>query len=160
MPELEQELGDVLTNCHLTIATAESCTGGLIANRITNVSGSSSYFERGVITYSNQAKIEILNVPSTTIEQFGAVSPETASAMAVGVKDLAHTDIGLGVTGIAGPTGGTTEKPVGLIYIGIAGNNKVVTHEFMLKGSRIEIKEQTAEVALKKLLDFVNAIPP
>ena len=158
MSELEQELGEVLIARHLTIATAESCTGGLISNRITNISGSSNYFERGVITYSNRAKIELLNVPSVTIEQFGAVSPETATAMAVGVKELAHTDIGLGVTGIAGPTGGTPEKPVGLVYIGIFGNNKKETHEFNFKGSRIEIKNQTADAALKIILGFVNKI--
>jgi nicotinamide-nucleotide amidase len=110
MGKIEIELGELLIKRNLTLATAESCTGGLIADMITNVSGSSRYFERGVVTYSNESKIELLKVPLETIEKFGAVSEESATAMATGIKGLAGTDLGLAVTGIAGPSGGTPEK--------------------------------------------------
>jgi nicotinamide-nucleotide amidase len=113
--ELEEALGRILTERGLTIAVAESCTGGLIADKITNVSGSSMYFERGVVVYSNQSKTELLNVPKELIKTHGAVSKEVAEAMAAGVRRLAGTDIGISTTGVAGPTGGTSEKPVGLV---------------------------------------------
>ena len=109
-----------LTEKKLTIAVAESCTGGLITNRLTDVSGSSDYLERGLVTYSNAAKISMLGVPAEIIEKHGAVSEETARLMAEGVRKLAGTDLGLSSTGIAGPTGGSKEKPVGTVYIALA----------------------------------------
>jgi len=140
----------------LTLATAESCTGGLIASRITNIPGSSEYFERGLITYSNKSKIELLKVAPEIIEEFGAVSSETAEAMAKGIKDLANTDLGLGVTGIAGPSGGTTEKPVGLVYIALASDRGVINRKFNFTGGRLEIKQQTAEAGLKIIVDYLK----
>ncbi|WP_455392880.1 CinA family protein [[Eubacterium] cellulosolvens] len=159
MSTLENELGELLTSRKLTLATAESCTGGLIANRITNVPGSSNYFERGVITYSNQAKVELLNVPGDTLERFGAVSAETAIAMAAGIRSLARTDLGLAVTGIAGPTGGTPEKPVGRVHIALASSDRVEQFKFNFNGTRLEIKQQTAEAALKLTVDYLTKLP-
>ena len=153
---LESLIGELLTIKKLTIATAESCTGGLIANRITNVPGSSKYFERGIISYSNESKTELLNVPLNIIESTGAVSEQTAKAMAIGVKELAKTDLGLGVTGIAGPGGGTIEKPVGLVYIGFATNLSVKVKRYNFNGNRKEIKQQTADAALNIILDWLK----
>jgi len=156
MTELEHQLGELLKMHKLTLATAESCTGGLIANRITNIPGSSDYFERGIITYSNESKIELLKVSRETIEKYGAVSSETAEAMAKGVLSLANTDLGLGVTGIAGPSGGTTEKPVGLVYIALASDRGVIHKKFNFTGNRLEIKQQTAEAGLKIIIEFLK----
>ncbi|MDI6917347.1 MAG: CinA family protein [Thermoplasmatales archaeon] len=151
---LEEEIGKILKEKKLRIATAESCSGGGLANRITNVSGSSDYFERGFVTYSVKAKKENLGVPGEIIEKFGVVSDETASAMAEGVKNVSRADIGVGVTGIAGPTGGTKEKPVGTVCIGVSGK-KTVVKTFHFKGSRTEIKNRAAEEALKMLKDYL-----
>jgi PncC family amidohydrolase len=156
MGKIEIELGELLIKRNLTLATAESCTGGLIADMITNVSGSSRYFERGVVTYSNESKIELLKVPLETIEKFGAVSEESATAMATGIKGLAGTDLGLAVTGIAGPSGGTPEKPVGLVYIALASENKVEAFKFNFQGTRLEIKLQTANTALEILINHLK----
>jgi nicotinamide-nucleotide amidase len=156
MVDLEEELGDLLKAQKLTLATAESCTGGLIANMITNIPGSSQYFERGVISYSNQSKIELLNVPENTLINHGAVSSDTAVAMAEGIRSVAKTDLGLGVTGIAGPTGGTTEKPVGLVYIALASEINVKHFKFNFQGTRLEIKQQTAIKALEILIEHLK----
>jgi nicotinamide-nucleotide amidase len=158
MNGLEFEVGSELNIRNLNLATAESCTGGLIANRITNIPGSSKYFERGVVTYSNRSKIELLGVTEKTIEKYGAVSEQTASAMAIRIKELASTDLGLGVTGIAGPSGGTQEKPVGLVYIGLADAINVNVFEFRFNGSRLEIKQQTADAALRIIMDYLNSL--
>jgi len=151
---LEEEIGKILLEKKLRIATAESCTGGGLANRITNVSGSSDYFERGFVTYSVKAKKENLGVPEKIIEKFGVVSDETAAGMAEGVKKVSRTDIGIGITGIAGPTGGTKEKPVGTVCIALSGK-KTVMKTFHFKGSRTEIKNRAAEKALKMLKDYL-----
>lgn len=156
MGKIEIELGELLIKRNLTLATAESCTGGLIADMITNVSGSSRYFERGVITYSNESKIELLKVPFETIENYGSVSEESATAMATGIKELAGTNLGLAVTGIAGPSGGTPEKPVGLVYIALASENKVEAFKFNFQGTRLEIKLQTANTALEILINHLK----
>ena len=156
MNTLESELGEILIKKKLTIATAESCTGGLIANRITNIPGSSKYFESGLITYSNQSKIELLNVPEDIIKQNGAVSRECARAMALGIKALVKTDLGLAVTGIAGPSGGIPEKPVGLVYIAFALDDSIEIREFKFNGNRLEIKQQTSDEALKLILRCLN----
>lgn len=118
---LEQVVGGLLRERGLTLAVAESCTGGLLADRITNVAGSSAYYLGGVNSYSNQLKMDILGVPEDIIAKHGAVSPETAAAMAAGIKEITGADFTIGITGIAGPDGGSAEKPVGLVYIGIAG---------------------------------------
>lgn len=145
---LEEVVGNMLKEKGKTLSVAESCTGGLVAAKITNISGSSDYFERGVVSYSNQAKMEILGVPKDLLEKFGAVSPEVALAMAKGIRQISKTDLGLSVTGIAGPTGGTKEKPVGLIYIALADNNKAWVEKFMFGQDRMINRERTAQAAL------------
>ena len=147
--ELEDVLGRMLTEHHLTIAVAESCTGGFILNKLTNVSGSSAYVERGLVTYSNRSKSELLGVPAKLIKDHGAVSREVAEAMAAGVRRLSGTDIGLSTTGIAGPTGGTEEKPVGVVWIGFASGQEVVAVEHQFGGSRSLIKERASQAALE-----------
>jgi len=152
----EEEIGKILREKMLTLSIAESCTGGLISNLITNFAGSSDYFERGYVVYSNKSKIELLCVPEDTIKKYGAVSPHIAIAMAEGVKRKSCTDIGLSVTGIAGPTGGTLEKPVGLVYIAVAGNNKTECKEYRFKGGREEIKLESAKAALECLREYLK----
>ena len=151
--EPEREIGKLLTERGLTLATAESCTGGLIAHRITNVPGSSGYFERGFITYSNRSKTELLEIDPSLLEEFGAVSPEVAEAMATGARNASGAGIGLAVTGIAGPVTDESRKPVGLVYIAVCLNDgSVVVGENNFKGGRLHIKNQSAEAALALLL--------
>ncbi|MGA2623240.1 MAG: competence/damage-inducible protein A [Bacteroidota bacterium] len=156
---LEQCIGAILVARHLRLAVAESCTGGLIAHRLTNVSGSSRYFDRAVIAYSNQAKVDNLNVPPESIEAHGAVSKEVAEAMASGIRQVARTDIGISTTGIAGPTGGTPEKPVGLAWIGYSDRQETMAIKCQFGYGRLQIKERTAQAALdlirRKLLQLV-----
>jgi nicotinamide-nucleotide amidase len=147
--ELEEVIGRMLAERRLTIAVAESFTGGLLADRITNVPGSSNYFERGVIAYSNKAKIEILQVPEILLERHGAVSSEVARAMAEGVRKIANTGIGLSTTGIAGPTGGSADKPVGLGWIGYADKNESLALKFYFGDDRRRVKERAAQAALE-----------
>lgn len=149
--ELEEIVGKILTERKLTLAVAESCTGGLITDRITNVSGSSKYFERGVIAYSNRSKVEILDVPETLLIQHGAVSSEVAKAMAEGVRRIAEADIGISTTGIAGPTGGSPEKPVGLVWIGYADRDETLALNFFFGEDRRRVKERAAQAALELL---------
>jgi PncC family amidohydrolase len=140
-----------------TISTAESCTGGLISHRLTNIPGSSGYFERGTVVYSNESKIEMLGVPKEVLIESGAVSEQTAKEMAEGVRKLAKTDFGLAVTGIAGPDGGTNEKPVGLVYIALASSNPTIVKKFNFRGDRMEVKEKTSDAALKMLLSALES---
>ncbi len=147
--ELEEVVGRILARKGLHIAVAESCTGGLIANRITNVSGSSTYFERGVVTYSNRSKTELLGVPEPLLKEHGAVSQAVAAAMAAGIRKLAETDIGISTTGIAGPTGGTPEKPVGLVWIGYADAEGNLARKFHLGDGRLRFKERASQAALE-----------
>jgi nicotinamide-nucleotide amidase len=153
---LEEKIGLLLKQKGLKIAIAESCTGGLIANRITNISGASDWFEAGFITYSNRSKILFLGVPEEIIAKKGAVSPDTARLMAEGAKRATGVDIGLSVTGIAGPTGGTIEKPVGTVYIGILCSVGAFVRYFLFKGDRQEIKKQTSDAALTFVLDYLE----
>ena len=141
---------------NISIATAESCTGGLLAHLLTNISGSSEYFNRGVVTYSNISKIELLGVSQETIQEYGAVSKETASAMAIGIKERSNVDIGISTTGIAGPTGGTKEKPIGLVYIGISTPKETKVKQFIFTKNRLQNKEQTCYEALKILLETIS----
>ena len=138
---LEEVVGNLLKERNMTLATAESCTGGLLSNRITNIPGSSAYFLEGVISYSNEAKNKILGVPMDLLVAHGAVSAPVVEAMAKGVRKLSGSDIGVGVSGIAGPGGGTEEKPVGTVFIGLdtACSGKI-SREFHFRGNREEIK--------------------
>ncbi|MCX5778515.1 MAG: competence/damage-inducible protein A [Elusimicrobia bacterium] len=157
---LESVVGSLLGKHHATLSLAESCTGGLVAHRITNVAGSSLYFKQGVIAYANDAKQTLLGVNAATIEKFGAVSAETAREMALGARKIAASDYAISLTGIAGPTGGTQEKPAGLVYIGIVGPafEKVAAHRFI--GNRLEIRERAANMALDMLRrELMHAAP-
>jgi nicotinamide-nucleotide amidase len=152
---LEEVLGKLLAERKKTIAVAESCTGGLIGARITNVSGSSQYFERGVITYSNAAKSELLKIPGEVIEKHGAVSDVVAVLMAEGVRKLAGTDLGLSATGIAGPAGGTPQKPVGLVYIGFAHENDSYAERFIFGQDRRSNRQRATQAALNLVRLFL-----
>jgi nicotinamide-nucleotide amidase len=152
---LLNKVSDELKKRRLTVATAESCTGGFIAHTLTNVSGSSEYFDRGVISYSNTSKMELLGVPEKILKEYGAVSEHTAHAMAKAIKEQAQVDIGLSTTGIAGPTGGTKDKPIGLVYIGIATEKNVTVKRFLFSGDRLQNKENTCDAALKFLHEIL-----
>ncbi len=154
---LEAVLGRMLREAGLTLGVAESCTGGLIGHRLTNVSGSSDYFLGSLVTYSDEAKIALLGVPEETIRQHGAVSAETARAMAEGVRKACRSDVGLSVTGIAGPTGGTPGKPVGLTYVGIAEDGPAAAEEHRLRGTREMVKDRAAQAALYLLYRTLKA---
>jgi len=145
---LEGAVGEILTAKKKTIAFAESCTGGLVSNRITNVGGSSRYFKMAVVAYSNTIKENILGVSWALLTKYGAVSRQVALEMAKGIKFLACVDIAVSVTGIAGPTGATKYKPVGLVYVALVTGKKQIVKEFRFKGSREEVKFQASQVAL------------
>ncbi len=149
-------IGAALTHHHLTAATAESCTGGLLGHILTSVSGSSGYYLGGVIAYSNEVKEALLGVRHETLLAHGAVSHETAREMAAGIRRRLGADIGLATTGIAGPTGGTAEKPVGLVYIGISTAEKTESYECHFKGGRAAVKESTVKEILQKLSETVS----
>ena len=156
---MENTLGNLLINKSLTISTAESCTGGLIGHSITSASGSSSYFMGGIISYSNEAKVNLLNVSPDTLKQFGAVSAETAKEMALGVKAQFKTDIGISVTGIAGPDGGSDEKPVGTVFMGYSIFGELHSARYLFKGDRSRVKQQSAETALENVKRYLNGDP-
>jgi len=149
--EMEEVVGELLKQRRLTLAVAESCTGGLIGARITNVAGSSDYFDRGVVVYSNSSKTALIGVPAELIEQQGAVSRQVAAAMAAGIRQNAGADLGLSVTGIAGPGGGSPEKPVGLAYIGLATASGVKVDELRFLGDRNQVRQRTAQAALDRV---------
>ena len=149
---MEGVVGRLLTKQSLTVAVAESCTGGLIGHRLTQVPGSSAYVDRGVICYSNRAKQEMLGVPADLIVNYGAVSKEVAASMAKGVRERAGVSVGVSVTGIAGPGGGTATKPVGLVYVGLDGEaGDSITKEFRFHGDRHVIKQRSSQAALDVL---------
>jgi len=149
---MEEVVGRELTNRGLMLAVAESCTGGLIGHRLTQVAGSSAYLDRGAVCYSNRAKTEMLGVPAELIAQHGAVSKEVAAAMASGIRARANVSVGLSVTGIAGPGGGTETKPVGLVYIGLDdGTGRPIAQEFRFHGDRNAIKQRSSQAALDLL---------
>ena len=153
---LEQRIRDRLAPEGRTVATAESCSGGLIAHRLTNVPGSSDVFAGGVVAYSNAIKAAILGVAEAVLETHGAVSEPVARQMAEGVRTQMGTDLGVGVTGIAGPNGGTPEKPVGLVFIAVADDDGTVVRKNLFKGTRLAVKEQTAEQALAMLWERIE----
>lgn len=140
---------------NLKIATAESCTGGMIAQLITDVSGASACFEMGVVTYSNEAKQKLIGVKGETLERFGAVSEQTAAQMSEGILSLSNADIAVSVTGVAGPSGGTPQKPVGLVYVGISSKYGTKTEKLNLIGTREEIRSQTAHKALQIAMQYI-----
>ncbi|MDY7034365.1 MAG: competence/damage-inducible protein A [Thermodesulfobacteriota bacterium] len=145
---METVVGELLRKNNHTIAVAESCTGGLISQRLTNISGSSDYLKRGIVAYSNQAKRELLHVSSQFIDEFGAVSEQVAEKMAQGARELGKTDLGLGVTGIAGPEGGTDIKPVGLVFISLADREETVVKRYNFPGDRTLVRLAASQAAL------------
>lgn len=149
-------VGCLLKELGLTLATAESCTGGLIGHRVTNVPGSSSYYEGSITAYSREAKKDLLHVRQDTLDNYGAVSEQTAREMARGVRVALHTDIGLSVTGIAGPGGGTPEKPVGLVYIALSTPDGEWVERYVWDGDRWENKTRSAEAALELLYRYLE----
>ena len=153
---LEGMIAALLTERKLTISVAESLTGGLLADRITNVPGSSAYFERGVVTYSNRSKTELLGVPEEVLKEHGAVSKEVAVLMAEGVRKASGTDIGVSTTGIAGPAGGTDKKPVGTIFIAVSDGKRTICRDFSFKWERRRIKEITTQWALELMRRFLT----
>lgn len=153
---LEAQVGELLKGKGWTVCAAESCTGGLVMHRLTNIPGSSDYVLGGVVSYANSAKQHILHVRQGTLIAYGAVSEQVASEMATGVRELFGATFALSITGIAGPGGGTVDKPVGLTYIGLAGpDDLMVIQRHIWEGDREAVKAASAEAALKLLLDTV-----
>lgn len=155
---LEEVVGEILVNKGLTIGTAESCTGGLLAGTLINYSGISSVFMEGVVTYSNEAKMRRIGVKKETLDRFGAVSEETAKEMAIGICKTADTNIGISTTGIAGPGGGTKEKPVGLVYMGLCIDGNVFCRKFKFSGDRQGVRLEAVKGALEFLLEYINKL--
>ena len=156
---MEDVVGRMLVNKNLTISVAESCTGGLIGHRLTNVAGSSKYFRGGVIVYSNQSKVDLVNVNPETLETHGEVSDKTVLEMARGVRRHMQTDLGLAVTGIAGPDGGTGEKPVGTVHVGLAAGKDVFSVKYRFWGNRDQNKLNTSMMALDFVRRYLNGDP-
>ncbi len=153
---LVEKLAAQLLQRQWMLTTAESCTGGLIAGACTDVSGSSNWFERGFVTYSNAAKTELLGVSAALIDAHGAVSAEVAHAMAMGAVQHSHAQVAVVVTGVAGPTGGTAEKPVGLVWFGFALPDRVVTEKMNFAGDRAAVRAATAQHALQRLTEMLS----
>jgi len=147
----ERIVGTLLKEQRLTVATAESCTAGLVAGRLANVPGASEYLLGGLVAYTNEMKQSLLGVPAETLTRYGAVSEETAVAMAEGVRRVTGADIGIGVTGIAGPDGGSADKPVGLVYIAVVGEERVICRRFFFPGDRFAVRQGTVNASLQIL---------
>jgi PncC family amidohydrolase len=156
---VEEIVGRLLLGHRMKVAVAESCTGGLVMHRLTNISGSSRYLLGGVVAYANEIKMHILGVPEETLSTYGAVSAETAQAMAEGVRRLLAADVALAVTGIAGPTGDTPGKPIGLTYIALTTPETSVWRRHEWTGSRLHNKEASAEAALRLLQEWLSDPP-
>ncbi len=152
---MEEVVGQLLSTHHLTLALAESCTGGLITHRLTDVPGSSSYLDRGVVTYSNTAKQELLGVSPSILRKYGAVSAQVAEAMAKGIRVKSRVDLGVSVTGIAGPGGGSAKKPVGLVYVAIEGPRGSQSQQCQFGGDRTEIKFRSSQAALNMIRRYL-----
>ena len=153
MHEVAEAVVRKLKEAGITVTTVESCTGGLLSATLVDVSGASDVFYQGVVTYANEAKVRLVGVKEATLQAHGAVSEETAREMAEGGAKAANADAALAVTGIAGPGGGTKEKPVGLVYIGCYVNGKTIVKKNLFTGNRREVREQAVETALKLLLE-------
>lgn len=160
MSDLVEQVSRKLVDLSLMLVTAESCTGGMVAAAITSRPGSSALFERGFVTYSNESKTELLGIPPDVLREHGAVSARTAIAMARGALNNSRADVSVSVTGIAGPGGGSTEKPVGLVYIGYGFRQEdlVECSEHRFEGDRDSIRRQSVEAALKHLLKFIDSL--
>ncbi len=156
MIEIEEKLVQMLAEMGLTISTAESCTGGMLASRIIDISGASDVYSEGFITYSNEAKMKYLKVKDETLETYSAVSKETVLQMAEGCRNETGSDVALVTTGIAGPGGGSAEKPVGLVYIGCAYKDEVISREFRFNGDRYEIRRQAVEQAIALAVEMLE----
>ncbi|MEW6087224.1 MAG: CinA family protein [bacterium] len=152
---IESEIKELFVKKRLTLAVAESCTGGLVGHRITNVPGSSKYFQMSLVSYSDEVKNKVLGVPVDILREFGAVSSQTATAMAKRAKKMAVTNVGLGITGIAGPDGGTKEKPAGLVYIAVVTDDKIVCKEYHFDGQRQDVKNQAAQKSMELLHEIL-----
>ena len=150
-PSVEYRIAALLEEKNIKVSTAESCTGGLVAAALVNVAGISNWFEEGYVTYSNTAKQKLLGVDKDTLEQFGAVSEQTARQMAIGAAKAAGCQAAVATTGIAGPDGGTDEKPVGLVYIGAVVRDDVVIEKHIFKGDRADVRKQSTQAALELL---------
>lgn len=153
-----ERTGKELRAAGLTIACAESCTGGLLTSMLTDVSGSSSYVMGSVVSYSNDVKARVLHVSEETLAVYGAVSEETAREMAQSVRKLIHADIGVGITGIAGPDGSSTEKPVGLVYIAVADQTHTVVQKNNFHGTRFENKQAAVHKAFAMICDIIRGV--
>lgn len=153
--EIKERLSKIIKNFNqnnIKIAIAESCTGGYISHMITNISGASRVFERGIVCYSNQAKIDLVNVNPSTLEMYGAVSENVVDQLARNIRILADVDIGIGISGIAGPTGGTPEKPVGTVYVGFSTKKETKVNRYNFKADRITFKE----LVLEKIINYLE----
>jgi PncC family amidohydrolase len=155
---LEETLREYLHSRGLTLATAESCTGGLVSDRITNISGSSEYFPGGIVAYSYEAKASLLGVSWETLNAHGAVSEETVLEMARGARKLFNANIGISISGIAGPSGGLPDKPVGTTWFGLATDTGEWARHFVWDGDRVQNKHHSSEAALQFVLDFLEGI--
>ncbi len=156
MSNLSLKIVKLLTKKKLTVSFAESCTGGLLASLITSISGSSKVFNIGLVTYSNNAKVKLLQVPKKTITKYGAVSYETCLSMVKNLSKISKANISISITGVAGPNGGTKAKPVGLVYIGLKKGSKIIVKKNLFKSKkRISIQKATAKQALKMILKIL-----
>ena len=156
MNKLSFKIVKLLTKKKLTVSFAESCTGGLLASSITSISGSSKVFNMGLVTYSNNAKVKLLQVPKKTITKYGAVSYETCLLMVKNLSKISKANISISITGVAGPNGGTKEKPVGLVYIGLKKGSKIIIKKSLFKSKkRISIQKATVKQALKMILNIL-----
>ena len=156
MSNLSLKIVKLLTKKKLTVSFAESCTGGLLASSITSISGSSKVFNMGLVTYSNNAKVKLLQVPKKTITKYGAVSYETCLSMVQNLSKISKSNISISITGVAGPNGGTKEKPVGLVYIGLKKGSKIIIKKNLFKSKkRISIQKTTVQQALKMILSIL-----
>lgn len=153
---LAQSVGELLKAQHLALGLAESCTGGMIASCITDLPGSSDYFEGGVVAYSYAVKMHLLGVPASTLERYGAVSAETVMAMARGARKVLNVNVALAITGVAGPSGGTADKPVGLTYIGLVSPRGELWRKYIWKGNRCQNREQSTRAALELLKNHLE----
>ena len=157
MSNLSSKIVKLLTKKKLTVSFAESCTGGLLASSITSISGSSKVFNMGLVTYSNNAKVKLLKVPKKTITKYGAVSYETCLSMVKNLSKISKSNISISITGIAGPNGGTKEKPVGLVYIGLKKGSKIIIRKNLFKNKkRISIQKKTVNETLKIIKTMIS----
>ncbi|MBF0483252.1 MAG: CinA family protein [Candidatus Omnitrophica bacterium] len=150
--KIERKVAEMLIDTRKTLSLAESCTGGMVTSMLTDISGSSSFLKYTVVAYSYESKVKILKIPQKVLDKHGAVSKEVATLMAKNVRKILNTDYGVAITGVAGPTGGTPKKPVGLVYIAVASKKEVKCLKCMFKGTRTQIRKQSANKALELLI--------